>query len=67
MSAQVTVTLTNGAVMTGITYTYDTNNQPPAPGSPGSPDSFSFESASGWVTLSTSDIVRIQIQGTRPT
>jgi hypothetical protein len=67
MSAQVTVKLTNGTVMTGITYTYDTNNQPPAPGMAGSPSSFSFETASGWVTLNMSDIARIQIQGTRPT
>jgi hypothetical protein len=67
MSAQVTVTLTNGMVMTGITYTYDTNNQPPPPGAAGSPSSFSFESASGWVTLSMSDIAQIQVQGTRPT
>lgn len=67
MSAQVTVRLTNGTVMTGITYTYDTNNQPPPPGSAGSPTSFSFEAASGWVTLSMSEIAQISVQGTRPT
>jgi hypothetical protein len=63
MSAQVTVVLTNGQIITGINYRMD----PSLPAVPASAGMYHIQTKLGWVDIPSSEILSISLQAGRPT